>query len=190
MPTSTLIIAALGGAALVGALATAYVLVVRGNLTLDLGIGRRTRNLGPLRISIAASRDAVFDVVAQPYLERTPRAMQAKLQVLERGEDLVLAAHYTKVPGGLTTTTVETVHFKRPHTISFRLVRGPVPHVSETFELAAVNDATELVYTGELATDLWCLGAWWGERVARAWERTVAASVANIKAEAERRTRP
>jgi hypothetical protein len=51
---------------------------------------------------------------------------------------MVLAAHYTTT-GRLTTTTVETVRFQRPHLVTFRLLRGPVPHVLETFELANPN---------------------------------------------------
>ncbi len=47
---------------------------------------------------------------------------------------MVLAAHFTTA-GRLTTTTVETVRFERPHRVSFRLLRGPVPHVVETYEL-------------------------------------------------------
>lgn len=74
---------------------TGYELLVRGALTLDLGIGRRVRPLGPITVRIAAPCETVFDVVAAPYLGRTPRAMRSKLRVLERGSDLVLAAHYT-----------------------------------------------------------------------------------------------
>ena len=76
-----------------------WALVVRGSLTLDLGIGRRLRPLGPLRLGIAAPREVVFDVIAAPYLGRTPRALRVKLEVLERGEDLVLAAHHTPAYG-------------------------------------------------------------------------------------------
>lgn len=171
---------ALGGAA------AGYVLVVRGALTLDLELGRRTRPLGPITVTIAAPAETVFDVISAPYLGRTPRAMQHKLNVLERGSDMVLAAHYTTV-GRLTTTTVETIRFERPHRVSFRLVRGPVPHVLETFELNPASDGTELLYTGELGTDLWRLGQWWAGRVAPPWERTVADSLEQVKAEAERR---
>ena len=163
-----------------------YVLTVRGALALDLGIGRRTRPLGPLRMSIAAPRDVVFEVVAAPY-RRTPRAMRDKLDVLERSDDLVLAAHHTPVAYGMTATTVETVRFEPPARIGFRLVRGPVPHVLETFELGVDGAGTELVYTGELGTDLWAAGARWGDVVARSWERTVAESLEGIRAEAERR---
>ena len=85
-----------------------YALVVRGALTLDLGVGRRVRPLGPIRRTIAAPPETVFDVIAAPYLRRTPRAMQDKLQVWERSGDMALAAHVTAT-GRLRTTTVETV---------------------------------------------------------------------------------
>jgi hypothetical protein len=115
---------------------------------------------------MAAPREIVFDVISGPYLAKTPRALD-KLEVLERGSDLVLAAHFTDVGWGLTATTVETVRFERPERIAFRLVRGPVPHVLETFELRSVDGATDFEYRGELGTDLWALGQWWGARVAR-----------------------
>ena len=121
---------------------------------------------------------------------RTPRAMRSKLEVLERGADMVLAAHHTPVGFGLTATTVETVRFDPPGRIEFRLVRGPVPHVAETFELSERDGETVLVYTGELGTDLWALGESWGRLVARSWERTVAESLAATGEEAERRARP
>src|SRR5438128_8059470 len=159
-------------AALAGG-AGAYLLVVRGALTLDLGWGRRVRPLGPITHDVAAPPETVFDVVARPYLDRTPRAMQDKLRVLERGTDMVLAAHFTRT-GRITTTTVETVRFERPHRISFRLLRGPVPHVVETYELREVAGGTEFVYSGELGTDLWGLGQWWADRVAGPWEDAVA----------------
>jgi hypothetical protein len=172
--------------ALVG-IATGYVLLVRGALAPDLGIGRRTRPLGPIRMDVAAPPETVFDVVAGPYLGKTPRAMADKLRVLERGSDLVLAAHFTKVGRGLTATTIETVRFERPELISFRLVRGPVPHLLETYELRGEAAGTSFEYHGELGTDLWGLGQWWGERVARVWERAVARSLQRIRSESERR---
>jgi hypothetical protein len=57
-----------------------------------------------------------------------------KVRVLERGSDLVLAAHLTPLGGrlGLVAQTVETVRFTRPERVDFRLVRGPVPHVVAT----------------------------------------------------------
>ena len=174
---------ALGPPAAVG-----YILLVRGALTLDLGIGRRMRALGPMARTIAAPRETVFDVIAGPYLGRTPRALARKLDVWERGSDMVLAAHFATV-GRLNTATVETVRFERPERISFRLVRGPVPHVTESYELREAPEGTAFSYAGELGTDLWALGAWWGAQVARAWERTVANSLDAIQAEAERRAR-
>jgi hypothetical protein len=163
-----------------------YALLVRGALTLDLGVGRRLRPLGPIERTIAAPPETVFDVIAAPYLGRTPRALRDKLDVWERGSDMALAAHFTTT-GRLTTTTVETVRFERPHRVSFRLLRGPVPHVAETYELRAAPSGTAFAYTGELGTDLWALGSWWGDRVAEPWERAVTASIDSIAAEAERR---
>jgi hypothetical protein len=162
--------------------------LVRGAFTLELGIGRRYRPLGPFELEIAAPREVVFDVVAGPYLGRTPRALEAKLEVLERGEDLVLAAHRTPAYG-LVATTVETVRFERPSAVHFRLVRGPVPHVLERFLLHETEEGTTLEYTGELGTDLWALGSLWGAAVARTWEETVEESLHGIAAEAERRAR-
>jgi len=115
--------------------------------------------------------------------------MAHKLEVLERGSDLVLAAHHTPLGGGMVATTLETVRFEPPSLVGFRLVRGPVPHVTETFLLEETAEGTELVYSGELGTDLWALGTAWGGLVARSWERTVEGSLAAVKEEAERRAR-
>jgi len=86
-------------------------------------------------------------------------------------------------------TTVETVRFERPQRVSFRLVKGPVPHVLERYELRARQIGTALYYRGELGTDLWALGVAWGAIVAPSWERTVATSLDGIRTEAERRAR-
>ena len=166
----------------------AYRLLANGALTLDLGVGRRLQSLGPLVQSIAASPEIVFDVVAGPYLGRTPRALADKLQVWERGGDMVLAAHFTRVKCGITTT-LETVRFQRPDRIDFRLVRGPVPHLVESFLLTPSDAGTELRWQGELGTDCWAIGEWWGGRVAQAWTHAVGASLREIASEAERRAR-
>lgn len=166
----------------------AYVGVVTGAVPVDLGVGRRVRRLGPQTVEIEAPRELVFDIIATPYLGRQPRAVAEKIQILERGDDLVLAAHKTPLRGGrLVATTVETVRFERPDRVHFRLVRGPVPHVVEQFVLEDVEGTTRLEYRGELGTDLWFLGSWWGRLVARSWERTVARSLEAITTEAERR---
>lgn len=169
------------------AAAAGYRLVLRGGLAVDAGVGRRVRPLGPLRVEMAAPRETVFDVIAAPYLGRTPRALDSKLEVLERGSDMVLAAHHTPV-GRRTVTTVETVRFTPPERVDFRLVRGPVAHVVESYALRATAAGTELLYTGEMGADLWALGAWWAGYVGGPWERTVATSLEQIRAEAERRS--
>jgi hypothetical protein len=165
-----------------------YYLVVTGKLTLDTGWGRRVRPLGPFGVEVTAPAGTVFDVIAAPYLGRTRRARAAKLRVLERGEGMVLAEHYTPVHGGrFTAATLETVTFDRPRRVGFRLVRGPVPHVAEEFTLTEHDGVTALEYSGELGTDFGVAGQWWGRQVARAWVATVRASLAGIQAEAERR---
>lgn len=174
-----------------GAAGLLYYLVVTGRLTADTGWGRRVRPLGPFSVEVAAPVGTVFDVIAAPYLGKTPRAMAGKLRVVERGDGMVLAEHYTPVHGGrLTATTLETVTFDRPRRVSFRLVRGPVPHVAEEFTLTERRGVTALAYSGELGTDFGIAGQWWGGQVAKAWEAAVRASFASIRSEAERRARP
>jgi hypothetical protein len=175
----------LGGLAVV----LGYVGLVTGAITVDLGWGRRVQPLGPLTVSIAAPRADVFDLLAQPYLGRATRALREKVEVLERGADMVLASHKTPVGRRLTAVTVETVRFSRPDRIDFRLLRGPVPHVVESFVLSDESDSTtQLAYSGELGTDGWRLGAGWGNLVARQWNAAVRSTFAAVKTEAERRS--
>lgn len=171
------------------AAAAGAALVATGTVSVDLNVGRSTRPLGPIRRRIEAPPPTVFDVVAAPYLGTTPRAMAEKLRVLEKGADMVLAAHFTPIGFGLRATTIETVRFERPKQVSFRLVRGPVPYVTETFEFGDVDGVTELVYSGELGADLWKVGRWWANVVAKSWEQTVNGSLDGIKTESERRAR-
>ena len=170
-----------------GAATGGYLGLVTGAVTVDLGLGRRVRPLGPLEVEIRAPRQLVYDVAAAPYAERAPQALREKVEVLEHSDTMVLAAHFTPVRRGLTATTVETVSFDPPGRIGFRLVRGPVPHVAETFALTETSEGTRLRYEGELGTDLWGLGARWGDLVARAWEQAVRNALDKIQAEAERR---
>lgn len=165
-----------------------YLGLVSGAVPVDLGVGRRTRPLGPISLQIAAPRETVFAVIAAPYAERPSRALREKVQVLARGSDMVLAAHYTSVRGRLRATTVETVLLDAPARVDFRLVRGPVPHVLKSFVLDEADGGTMLVYTGELGTDLWGVGQRWGDLVAGRWESVVLSSLHTVKHEAERRT--
>ncbi|MEP6910841.1 MAG: SRPBCC family protein [Actinomycetota bacterium] len=173
---------AVGGGVTVGRL------LVRGALTLDVGVGRSLRPLGPVSFEIAAPPDVVFDVISEPYLGRRPQALKEKLEVWERGSDMVLAAHHTTARHR-RTTTLETVRFERPTRVDFRLVRGPVPHVKESFELQPSSGGTRLTWQGELGMDFWAVGRWWAEKVGSGWEQAVRESVALITAEAERRAR-
>jgi hypothetical protein len=164
-----------------------YRRLVTGDLVMDLSIGRTIRPLGPIDSRIEAPRELVFDVIAAPYLASPPSSLAEKIQVLERSEGMVLAVHRTPVREGLVATTVETVRFERPGAIYFRLLRGPVPHVIERFELTEDEDATLFHYEGELGVDLWALGRWWGDLVARRWDAAVRGSVAEITRVAEMR---
>ena len=162
--------------------------LIRGRLTLDIGIGRSIRPLGPITIDVAAPRDIVFDVAAAPYGPRPPAELRRHVEVLQRSPGMVLAAHRTPV-GRHQAVTVEGVVLERPSRIGFHLVRGPVPHVVEEFRLEDVDGGTELTYEGELGTDLWALGRAWGNRVAAVWEDAVRRSLDQIRDAAEGRAR-
>ena len=181
----TTVLAAGAGASAAGA--ATYVALVTGRLTLEFGVGRRSRSLGPVVVDIAAPREEVYAAATAPYAERRPRAMAEKVRILERTDHMVLAAHYTPIGKRLTAVTVETVTFDPPHRIGFRLVRGPVPLVTETFELQSTRTGTRLTYSGELGTDLGWVGERWGDLVARSWVRAVETSLAAIKTESQRR---
>lgn len=180
-------------AAATGVTVGGYLGLVTAAVPVDLGLGRRRRPLGPHAVDIAAPRARVFDLLAAPYLGRQTRAIAEKVQVLERGSDMVLAAHRTPLRGRLAAVTVETVRFSPPERIDFRLVRGPVPEVVEQFLLTEHPDAdgtaTRLEYRGRLGTDLWAAGACWGRLVAGTWEQVVAATFTAVKTEAERLVR-
>jgi hypothetical protein len=178
MRGGTAALAAAGGLA-----GLSYYLVVTGKLAIDTGWGRRIRPLGPFGIDVAAPPATVFDLIAGPYLRHG-----RQIHVLDRGTDMVLAEHYTPVHHGrLTAATLETVTFQRPHRIAFRLVRGPVPHITEEFTLTEHDGATRLGYSGELGTDFGSAGQWWADRAAAAWEAAVRSSFATIRTQAERR---
>ena len=172
-------------AAVVGGVGSLVGLMARGRLTLDTGWGRTITPLTPRAVHIAAGREEVFDYLAAPYLGRTPAPLRDHLQVWERGEDLVIAAHFSRLPG-YTAETVEAVRFERPTKISFRHLRGPVPHAAESFELFDEDEGTRLEYRGEVGLDFWLVGRWaarWW--VVPAWDRIVGDSLHSTKAGVE-----
>jgi hypothetical protein len=70
-------VAAVGSAVAGGGV---YLGLVTGAVPIDLGLGRRLRELGPLQVEIDAPVEEVFDVLAEPYAVRTSRAMQEKVR--------------------------------------------------------------------------------------------------------------
>jgi hypothetical protein len=158
-----------------------------GRLTIDLGWGRTRHALGPIELMIDAPRAVVFDVVASPYLGRTPRELREQLEVLERGSDLVVAAHHTRL-SLLTSTTVESVRFEAPERISFRLLRGVAPSVTEEFTFEETDARTVMGYRGELAMDFWIFGRLAGRFLVKpTWEKVVRSHLGDVKAMAEER---
>jgi hypothetical protein len=174
--------AAGGGAAYAG-----FILMSRGRLVVDVGWGRSYFPLGPIEVQMAAPREVVFDVIEGGYSESAPAEVKRHIKVIERAGDLVVAEHRTPLQL-MDAITVETVRFDRPSRVVFALLRGPVPHVHETFELLERDGVTTLTYQGTLGADLWLFGRWYGGRVVKpAWERVVAASLKGVKAQAETR---
>ena len=62
------------------------------------------------------------------------------------------------------TGRLETVTFDRPRRVAFRLVRGPVPQVTDEFSLSEHDGVAALAYAGELGADFGVAGLWWGAR--------------------------
>jgi hypothetical protein len=175
------------GGTLVGGVVTLLSWVARGRLTLDADLGRSFHLVGPLTVEIDAPRELVFEQLSAPYLGRTPRETGATLEVIERGSDMVVARHVSKV-AFYASETVESVRFEAPGRISFRHLRGPVPHAVEAFELVERNGGTELVYTGELGIDFWALGKLAGRYwVTPTWLGIVREHLDKVKTAAEAR---
>ena len=178
----SLLPAAAGAAALTGLMAT-------GRLTLDANVMRTEHELGPLVFGFAAPRELVYQQLSSPYLGRTPRELRLSLEVVERGTDMVLARHYTDL-GNFTSETLELVKFEEPSRITFRHVRGPVPHAIEWFELDERDGgaATQLTYGGELGIDWGVVG----QLVARfyavpTWENAVTEHLEGVRQAVEER---
>jgi hypothetical protein len=172
-------------ALLIAGVAGMFLLLAMGRIHVDLGWGRSFHELGPIEIGIAAPRDLVFEMISAPYLGRTPG--RSGIEVLAKGEDLVVAAHHTKVHF-YTARTVEVIGFEPPARVSFRHLAGPVPHAVEEFVLDEADGATELRYGGEVGIDFFFLGRIAGRRWVRPqWERTVREHLDDLKERAEQR---
>jgi hypothetical protein len=185
-PAWGLVVAA---ALLVAGIGSLLFFMTRGWLTLDLGWGRTLHALGPIVSEIEAGPGLVFEQISAPYLGRTPSAIRGKLEVWDRSERLVVAAHRTKLRW-FESITVESVALQPPVRIGFRHLRGPVPHAVEEFFLHEEGVGTRLEYRGELGIDFWVLGRLAGRLwVVPAWEKAVRASVEHIKVQAEQRAR-
>jgi hypothetical protein len=185
-PALGLVIAA---ALLVLGIGSLLFFMTRGWLTLDLGWGRRLRSVGPIVSRIEAARELVFEQISAPYLGRTPSAVREKIEVLDRSDRLVVAAHRTKLRW-FESITVESVAFEPPIRIGFRHLRGPLPHAVEEFLLYEEGVGTRLEYRGELGIDFWVLGRLAGRLwVVPTWEKAVRASMEHITVQAEQRAR-
>jgi hypothetical protein len=165
--------------------AVLFLLLAMGRLHLNLNWGRSIHQLGPITIRIEAPRNLVYEIISAPYLGRTPSG--SGIEVLARGDTLVVASHHTKVHF-YTARTVEAVEFEPPARVGFRHLTGPVPHAVEEFVLAEVNGATELRYGGELGIDFFLLGRIAGRHWVRPqWERTVREHLEDVRRRAEQR---
>lgn len=163
--------------------AALFLALAMGRLHIDLGIGRSIHQLGPITTTIHAPRELVFEMIAAPYLGRSSAA--SEIEVLARGEHLVVARHHTKVHF-YTAQTTEAVDFTPPSRIGFRHITGPVPYAVEKFVLEETGDGTELRYDGELGIDFFILGRISGRYWVRPqWERVVAAHLDELKERAE-----
>jgi hypothetical protein len=171
------------GALLIALIAGMFLLLAMGRLHLDLGWGRSIHELGPITVGIGAPRELVFEIIAAPYTGRTPA--ESGIEVLARGEDLVVATHHTRVHF-YTARTVEVIDFEPPTRVSFRHLTGPVPHAVEEFVLEESGGGTELRYGGELGIDFFILGRIAGRYWVRPqWERVVRDHLEDLRQRAE-----
>lgn len=173
------------GALLIAFMGGMFLLLAMGRLHLDLGWGRNMHELGPITVSIAAPRELVFEIIAAPYLGRTPAG--SGIEVVARSDALVVATHRTRVHF-YTARTVELLDFEPPTRVGFRHLTGPVPHAVEQFTLKETATGTELRYGGELGIDFFVLGRIAGRYwVGPQWERVVHEHLEDLKQRAEQR---
>jgi hypothetical protein len=165
-------------------IAGGFLAMALGRMHLDLGWGRSIHPLGPLRIRIEAPRELVYEILSAPYLGRS---RSDSIELLARGESVVVAAHLTKVHF-YEARTVEAIELEPPGRMGFRHLTGPVPYAVEEFRLEADGEATELHYGGELGIDYFWLGRIAARRwVLPQWNRTVEGHLEEVKDRAEQR---
>jgi hypothetical protein len=183
--TALWIAVAVLAALLIASAAGAFALLAMGRLHLDLGWGRSLHGLGPITLRIDAPPELVFEILSAPYLGRAPGG--SEIEVIAGGDDLVVAAHHTKVHF-YTACTVEVVDFEPPTRVGFKHLTGPVPYAREQFVLEDTAGATQLRYDGEIGIDFFALGRIAGRRWVRPqWERAVREHLEDLKRRAELR---
>ena len=159
-----------------------FLALAMGRAHLDLGFGRSIHQLGPISATIRAPRELVFEIIAAPYLGRSS---VPGIEVLARGEGLVVARHETRVHF-YTAQTTEAIDFTPPTRVGFRHLCGPVPHAIEKFALEETDAGTELRYSGEIGIDFFIVGRmaarYW---VRPQWERVVSAHIEDLRQRAE-----
>ena len=169
---------------LVALVTGAFLALAMGRLHLDLGWGRSLHQLGPLAMRIEGPRELVYEILSAPYLGR---ARSESIEVLARGESLVVASHLTKVHF-YRSRTVEAIELEPPGRMSFRHLTGPVPYAVEEFRLEQQGGETELHYDGELGIDFFLLGRIAARRwVVPQWRRAVGGHLDAVKTLAEQR---
>jgi len=167
--------------------AAGFLALAMGRLHLDLGWGRSTHPLGPLRVRIKAPRELVYEILCAPYLGR---ARVESIEVLAGSDSLVVAAHLTKVHF-YEARTIEVIAFDPPSKMGFQHLTGPVPEATEEFRLEADGAATVLEYDGQLGIDFFLLGRVAARRwVLPQWNRAVAEHLDEVQEIAERRAEP
>ena len=142
------------------AIAGGVVGVVTGALAIDLGVGRRTRALGPKPSQVGACGEEVFDVIGRRYLLASPRPPLRA--ALERG---TAGAGFTARRCVADLVQPRSRRSGSPGRAG-GLPAGPWP---STARCRAVHPdrfetGTHLTYEGELAADLWRLGQLWRPR--------------------------
>jgi hypothetical protein len=164
-----------------------FLALAMGRLHLDLGWGRSTHPLGPLRVRIEAPRELVYEILSAPYLGR---ARSESIDVLAANDSLVVASHLTKVHF-YEARTIEVIALDPPSKMGFRHLTGPVPEVTEEFRLEADGAATVLDYDGRLGIDFFLLGRFAARHwVLPQWNRAVAEHLDEVQKIAERRAEP